>query len=70
MPGRFLPLIRGVLSLTLRRPHMKTTLPQCLRADSRRRIFGRTPGLRRWRDHLIMNSLLSIEDLNHSPGSN
>jgi hypothetical protein len=31
-------------------------LPQWLRADYRRRIFGRMPGLRHWRDRSIMNS--------------
>jgi len=56
MPGRLLPLTRGPFFLMLHRPRTKTYLSQWLRADNRRRIFGRTRGLRHWRDHSIMNS--------------
>jgi len=56
MRGRFLRLTRGAFALMLRRPRMNSFLPQWLRADSRRRIFGQMHGLRHWRDHSIMNS--------------
>jgi hypothetical protein len=51
-----LALIRAPFSLMLCRRRTKFFLPQWLRADNRRRIFGQMRGLQHWRDHSIMNS--------------